>query len=241
MFRLQPAGPDARGQAGGPCLYDLQARSFGGGSGSAGSAPGVADVAPAHVSSRGTHLSGDDIGAYAAATWVYETQWQAASSHSLAESVAADIGRDKSPQPIQAWTISSDSASHVLRSRSSFGSKAASSLPADATSAVAELVRVLQQLQQGQVSGPRAVTLSTMGAMAATAGHLLNGSRATASGTGVAGAALWGALRTAALEDGALHTAIRDAADCTLRMADHHLDGHPATFSCRAATEYLPR
>ena len=236
-----PAAPDARGPAGGPTLCDLQARSFGSGSGSAGSAPGVADVAPANVSSRGTQLSGDEVAAYAAATWVYETQWQAASSQSLAEAVAADTRRDKSPQPYQAWTISSDSASHVLRSRSSSGSTAASSLPAGAATAVAELVRVLQQSQLGQGSAPRAVTLSTTGAMGASLCQSLDGSHATAVGRGVAGGSLWGALRTAALEDAALQTAAHDvAAESVLQAAEVYPDG-PLATSCRAAAVYLPR
>ena len=239
-FRLTPALYEAGGQLGGPCLCNLQARSLGGPRPAGRPLDTAGDMA-SRPSNQSFQLSMEESSAYAAATWVYETQWQAASCHVQVGAVSTMRPWGCIKPAVRPWTISSGNVSTPLRADSSSIWAAASDSSADAVAAVAQLVKMLQQMQQGQMSGLRHVTISTVAATAAALCHPVGGGRAATRTGGVAGAALWGALRTAALEDAALQATAHDAAvECTSLTDGGSCSGH-RNSSCCASAMYLPR
>ena len=231
-FRLASAAPAAGSTYGGPCLRNFQARSLG-----SGGASRSAAAAAHQVDAQDGMLSEAKSRAHAAATWLYETQWQAATSATgaAAERSGADGVKLHSGHTQRQWSISSTSG---MEAASHMWSRTGSS-SATAVAAVAELVRVLQQ--QIQTAVPDSVTISTFAAVPAAISMTAYSSRGPANAAAQAGAALGGAVCTAILEDPRLDIARVDApSECSRAQAAAGWQERSAA-ACRAGATYLPR
>ena len=181
-------------------------------------------------------LSEAESRAYAAATWLYETQWQVASSatEAAAQGSISDDVRLRKGHAAPQWTISSGSELEaVSRAQSKTGSSSAC-----AVAAVAELVRVLQQ--QSQTAVLSLVTISTVDAVPAALGVTAHSIRAPAKVAAQAGAAFGGAVRTAVLENSRLRTAVHDAAVEECRAWAAMYQQEQAAAASRAGAVHLP-
>ena len=149
---------------------------------------------------------------YAAATFLYQTQWQAASPAEAAmhESPTARSLWMHSEKPRHAWTIKGTSGIRAASQARSVSRLVPNSTSAAAVAAVAELLRALQQRQIQDIA-PELLDVSTVAAVPATYAPVAHGyARRTAAAQ--AGAALGGAVRTAVLEDDRVHVLVQDVA-----------------------------
>ena len=235
-FHMASAALPPGGLPGGPCLRDFQARSLG--SGNAGSQTTVAGHV---IAMDDATLSEAEISAFAAATWLYETQWQAASSqiaHVAGVPIAAGM-RLRTRHSALHWTIHSGAGLAACNGVWSVSPTCNGASAASAVAVAAEFVRVLQQ--RSWCAGQDSLTISTTDAVPATRDPAAHSSGVSARAAAQAGAALGGALRTAVLEDSRLRAAMHDAdvKDCIARVAAD-LQQQCSTAS-RAGAAYMPR